>query len=302
MRKFGVEIEINKIDQNIVKNLFEKDDDFATMQYVCDKLNKSDIAIRLQKWHNCHNNKTWICKPDSSCGIEICSPVSQNFIEISKVIELLSKDSNIKVNDKCSFHVHIDVSDLSDYQLASVLCWWIKFEHVFLDAMPSSRKLNKYCQCIGMSDIFQHDEIIDIENIINKLGETKYFTCNTFHLCKKNRRSIEIRIADHTACLDADYAVNWISLMLQFVDVFSKRKIPDKLVWENPKKLNYYLFNNKNTNLRNWFYSRIIKNIKSDTKNWNKVFRKKSIFEFLDIFKDLQLDKYYFVIQSLLNK
>jgi hypothetical protein len=246
--------------------------------------------VKLEDWHNTHNNQQWVCKPDASCGIEICSPVSENFLEIHKVIDFLSKDKNIKIDERCSFHVHVDISDLSENELVSVLSWWIKFEHLFFDAMPDCRKMNKYCQCIGIIDLFQHDEIVD-NKIINKLGATKYLSCNTFHFCKKNRKTIEFRIADHFACLDQNYATNWVLLLTNFISIFSQKEIPKSLCWENPSLFLDFL-SNIDIELRNWFFYRVKKNINSKIQNWDSEFRNIVKLEFNNIFKSLQLDKY----------
>jgi hypothetical protein len=303
MRNFGIEIELNSFDQRDFKNNYlQKGERPLGIEYIFNYFLNIGLDVKLDDWHNNHNNKEWICKPDSSCGIEICSPVLENFQQVEKVISFLSNDECIKIDNRCSFHVHVNVEDLEQDDILSVLCWWIKFDHLFLDAMPDCRKMNKYCQCIGMTDIFNHDDIINKE-IINKLGQSKYLSCNTFHLCRGSRNTIEFRIADADACLNIDYAKNWVLLLIHFVETFKNEKIPDSLVWENPKKLFNFLFKNENArDIRSWFLNKIKKNANSNILNWDHDFRKFSIFEFLEILNNLQLDKDYFCNSNLMNK
>ena len=304
MRNFGVEIEINSFDQrDFREQSLHKGERPEGMDYIFDNLLRMGLETKIEDWHNSHNNTNWICKPDSSCGIEICSPVSNKLEDLIKVIDFLSKDKLVKVDSRCAFHVHFDVEDLCFDELVLILCWWIKFEHIFFDAMPDSRKNNKYCQCIGITDLFEHDEVINGKNIVSKLGRSKYISCNTFHLCKGNRNSIEFRIADSEACLDVEYSKNWILLLEHFIKVSIKSDIPDSLCWENPKKfISFLLEENLDDEVKNWFFDRILKNINSNILNWNLPFRKHSILEFNEIFENLQLDKYYICNSNLLNK
>jgi hypothetical protein len=309
MRKFGVEIELNSFDQrDFKKNPLKKDELPMGMKEICSSLNEVGLSSKIENWHHTHNNKNWIIKPDSSCGIELCSPVTNDLEDITKVIELLINNKNIKVDNRCSFHVHVDVSDLLDikdymfgcdfqktsynfeisFNLAKVLSWWIKSEHLFFDSVPESRKLNQYCQCIGILDVFEHDELPNPKNIIEKLGN-KYFSLNCYHLIKGNRPTIEFRIAGSDACLDKSYVENWIELVLQFVDVTSKLQLPENFCWIDLR--DFLILMNFNDKLKFWFLEKMSKNICSNLINWDFNFRKFSILELEQIIVNLQLDK-----------
>jgi hypothetical protein len=83
---------------------------------------------------------------------------------------VFTKTSKIQSDNRCSFHVHIDVSDLSEIKLASVISWWIKCEPVFLDSVPAKRKKNQYCQFLGEMDIFDdiEDGLMSPELVVQK--------------------------------------------------------------------------------------------------------------------------------------
>jgi len=300
MRKFGVEIELNSFDnRDFKKNPLSTNEQPEGIDYVANLIRNLEKSVVVSKWQHTHNNKSWVCKPDSSCGIEVCSPVCDCVDEIVEVIDAFSKDKKIFADDRCSFHVHFDVQDCLFYDnkivdfskskdLASILAWWIKCEAVFFDSFPDSRKLNKYCQCIGLSDIFNIEEEISTIKLIEKLSD-KYFSINVFHLRKNIRPTIEFRLADCSACLDSDFANNWILFLDNFIEKAISSGNPDSLTWLDPKDFFNFIDIN-NSKIRDWFLGRIFTNINSDISCW-KFLRKNSIFEFQEILNNLQLDK-----------
>lgn len=300
MRKFGVEIELNSFDnRDFKKNPLLSNEQPDGIEYIANLIRNLEKPTVVNKWQHTHNNNVWVCKPDSSCGIEVCSPVCDRVDEIVEVIDALSKDEKIFADDRCSFHVHFNVQDCLFYNnkmvdfskskgLLSILAWWIKCEAVFFDSFPDSRKLNKYCQCIGLSDIFSVEDEVSPDKLIEKLSD-KYFSINVFHLRKNIRPTIEFRMADHSACLDSDFAVNWILFLDNFIDKAINSKKPDSLTWLDPKDVFDFLDIN-NLKIRDWFLRRIFTNINSEIPCW-KFFRKNSILEFREILNNLQLDK-----------
>lgn len=169
-------------------------------------------------------------KPDSSCGIEICSPVSKGWRgihQICRVVEALG-DKGIAADSRCSFHVHVGVSDLSIDQVASVVAHWIKCEPIFIDSFPPRRKSSKYCQSISASDLYEIEDPISSDGILSRIAKLKYLTlCIKHYMMEQNRRdSLEFRLAEEVACGDASFAKNWIRLCIQFVEETSKLPLP----------------------------------------------------------------------------
>lgn len=289
-RSFGVEFEINSFDNRDFKlnPLNNKLLELPLGIYEVGDLiyNKLQQKVFINSWGYTHNNKMWVLKPDRSCGIEICSPVSKinntnknygSLDSICKVCDLLKEDNRIICNEKCSFHVHVNVKDC-DYDVVSkILKYWIKFESVFLDSVPECRKLNKYCECIGLSSLFEYDKFYDSMTVIKKLGEHKYYTVNCFHLNKFNRNTIEFRIAENSACLDSFFVNNWVKLLIYFVEsaksapeieLYEKDNYKTGLYWldlfdllEFLKFSNNYNISEEIQQIRNWFLSRIYKNV-----------------------------------------
>ena len=243
----------------------------------------SHEPVNINKWHLTHNNSTWVLKPDSSCGIEICSPVMRGFYGVRRVaqlIEALRTNPRVHVDCRCGFHVHFDVSDLEVEEVGTVLAWWIKAETVFLDAMPVARKKNRYCQQIGVSSLFNSDSECAANDIIHKLGWHKYHTANTYHYVNGHRETIEFRVAEDAMCLNPDDAKNWICLLMHFIDRSLSKGMPPEyrnnnqwtgLCWLDFKDLmNLLGFEGEVAqplaDARSWFIRRLRKNMKTNMK------------------------------------
>ena len=326
-RNFGVEIELNSKDRrDFKKNPLKRGEhplgmmDFSkkcsnflkSYSLESDKSNL-DPNVQATAWHHTHDNDNWRIKPDSSCGMELCSRVLsgwEGIEEVCKVIEFIKRSSSVKVDSRCSFHCHIDVSDLSDAQIANILKYWIKCESVFIDSVPASRKVNRYCQAIGLTDLFEHDcDYSDID-IINSLGTMKYYSLNTYHKCRGNRNTIEFRIIESDGCINPFLVKNWIKLLLHFVGVSKWAASPRKyhpddpwssFLWLDPDEVLYFLgFAHEDYDLsdgmkqvRNWFLARLKNNIfDSDSLGlWSKMSRSQSKEKLDKVIKSMGLSE-----------
>jgi hypothetical protein len=304
MRKFGVEIELNSFDKrNFKKHPLSLNEMPKGIFYVKNLIKKYDQSVQVTKWQNTHNNKSWICKPDSSCGIEVCSPVinnSKSFKNLLKIIDKFNQDSKISVDHRCSLHVHYDVSDLiKNYEFVCILVWWIKCEMVLMDMVPFDRKINSFCQTISFLDFFNYNEKIDVKKIFNLLGRSKYFTINTYHMKNKRRNTIEFRILEGKGCVDSDLCKNWILFLNLFIEQSLRNGIPKKFYKNNYWTSFYYLetiqffdflgFLDSNLSLekkrlRDWVYQRMKQNIETNQSGfWNKKYRNFSICQLEEI-------------------
>lgn len=283
LRRFGAEIEINAFDlrNRPVGHADGKLPD--GIHYVANLVRKSlQKSVKVHKWSYDHNNTDWVIKPDSSCGMEICTPVLKGWVgvmEICKVIQALGEDHKIVADERCSFHVHVDVSDLTEKEVATILTWWVKCEPVFMDSVPASRKRNQYCQLLGQSEIFKsvEDELYSPETIIRRLGCCKYYTINTYHYTSNKRKTIEFRIMDSECCLDPWMAKNWIRLIIHFIEMAIKKGMPNEYCpgdqwsgycWLDPIDVYQFLGANSSNNLScgtrqvlEWFTDRLYLNV-----------------------------------------
>lgn len=303
-RRFGVEIELNAFDgRDFKKYPLNKGEFPEGSEYIGQAITKL-LAKRVEicKWHHTHDNTSWVIKPDSSCGIEVCSPVSKGWIglkEICQVIDMFSQDPKIMADGRCSLHVHVDVNDMCRKQgdslgrpvpggrigpldeLGTVLAYWIKCESVFLDSVPEPRKRNRYCQCIGMCDEFEAEGNYGPQDVIKILGTQKYYTINTYHLCQHKRTAIEFRIVENEGCKDPYLVKNWVRLLVHFIEVAKRHPFPleyapgDKwsgLLWLDPEDVmtllgfvGGYELSRGLEQTRNWFLARLNRNLQGNT-------------------------------------
>lgn len=280
-RRFGVELEVNAFD-GLDRPLTGLPDGIGYIGNLVAKTCDKPVYICDWGYNSTNNNLTWIVKPDSSCGIEICSPVVKGVLGISEtaqVVSALGKDDNVVSDDRCSFHVHVEVADCNDIELATILAYWIKSELVFVDSVPALRKKNRYSQLIAVSDFLEHDSSFAPEKLISILGRTKYNTINTYHMNKGRRQTIEFRIMEGTACTDPTLAENWIKLLLHFVDRAKSQDPPGPYVigdqWSSFVLLDPfdvfeflgfnggYELSSDLQQVKNWFLKRLEQNSKS---------------------------------------
>jgi hypothetical protein len=288
-RRFGLEIEVNAADsRDFVLFPLAKGELPLGIDYIGDAIKEiTKKPVIVEKWHYTHNNQAWVLKPDRSCGIEICTPVSKGWYGIREIENVVNKLAEICIGDhRCSVHVHVEVADCTPRDIASILAWWIKCEPVFIDSVPASRKRNRFCQSLGTTDLFDLDE--GVGNLFNDLAVHKYFTINTYHMSQHKRKTIEFRIME--ASFDCYSITKWIQLLIHFVDTAKNKKCPSRYREGNPMtglvwldlidvmKILGFMNNNLSKtmeDLRNWFLYRIMDNINTDFKGlWSNEFRK----------------------------
>lgn len=261
--RFGVEIELDSLDK---RNFIERPLAPGEMPKGCDLISEVmsglGMEVQVHGWKHNHNNSVWVCKPDSSCGMELCSPVLEEgqIDEIAVVLDALSAHEEITAGHNCAFHVHVDVSHLipgipdSSESLCAVLAWWVKCEPVMLDSVPSRRRNSRFCRCIGFTDLFGHDERVVPLMAVSKLRE-KYLTLNTTHLVARKRNSIEFRILEGTK--DSVLAVNWVRFLLNFVGKAAAAGIPKDYRWVSFEEVRSLVDSDA---LSRWIGGRILQN------------------------------------------
>lgn len=284
-RRFGIELEINAFDG---RNRPENGKRVAGIETVAKLVNKfCSTGAEVRDYEHTVGNTAWHIKPDSSCGMEIVTPPMKGWrglLEVCKVVEGLAAQKEIKADSRCSVHVHIEVADLDDNALATVLAYWIKAEPVFLDAMPKERKRNRYCQSLGLNPKFDTDDYLKPSQLIEELGDVKYYTLNTNQMVKArkqggSRPTIECRIGEASGCTDAFLIKNWTRLLIHFIEMTRNLPYPEPyekgkdavrnwLTWLDPPEVmgilgfdGKYELSNGLQQTKNWFLARLAKNL-----------------------------------------
>lgn len=298
-RPCGVEIELNSFDGLEMAPLGRQPDGIHYIGNLISKTLGQYVEIReygYTSWYS--SSGYWVLKPDNSCGIEACSPVVQGWndlLNLCRVIDAFQKDSHINANTNCSFHLHVNLQDLTDLEVCNILKWWIKCEPVFFDSISDDRKNNKYCQFIGLWDWLEND--IENSKLFEILGIGKYYSVNIYHLYYGERHTMEFRLGENSLCRNSFFAKNWVKLLLYFLEI-AKSKTVDNLNWLDVKEVFDFLGffqNNLSPGLiqtRDWFLGRLYYNSSSCLNgffNEARIVTKKQIGELLKSFPDFNL-------------
>jgi len=257
-RKFGVELEFNSnsiINRNWLKKRIQE------------SLNSQNILyhrVEIKNWERTYNNNyVWVCKTDSSCGYEVCTPPFSgiNDLEVlGKVCEHL-KSSGAVFDDRCGLHVHLSLEDFNNGQMFNMLLYWIKIEHNIMHAHPISRQENfRYCPAA-------------ISKIQNWKSDSQYSGRDLYSILLKNRgainvrnwseqKTIEWRMGEMT--LDSDSIKNRIRFLIWFVDICKYLPRPENLNLLTPKQMIRFLgLWNDETGMVNKVFSPDVKSMRS---------------------------------------
>lgn len=300
-RRFGSELEILAFDGKNRPAGGEQEKPVGTDYVIALIKGNVDENVTWRVYEHTHNNDCWVVKPDSSCGLEICTPVYRNWRGIRKicqVVDAFRKDPSIAVDDRCSVHVHIDISDLTIEQLGTLVAMWVKCESVFIDLVPNNRKNNRYCQFLCLRDIFDTDIYLSPEETVCAIGDVKYFTANSCQWKEGNRKTLEFRIIEGEGCKDPYLIKNWLRLILHFVERASKFNFPspycpgDQWSWicmldvsDVLKVLGFYPgqyeLSNGLTETRNWMLARLNKYTATNGFRWRSYVELQNIISIL---------------------
>jgi len=204
-RKFGVEIEFLHLEG-------------CSQSDVARVVSAHGVECQLASYG--HNTVSyWKVVPDSSCGLELVSPVlsgEAGLNEIKAVCQALS-EIGAKVNKRCGLHVHVDGRDLSNSQIAKVFLNYAKYEAVFDSLVPQSRRGNNNSFSKSIQTVFNMEagymkSFVKAPALVNFMD--RYHKVNLEALARHG--SIEFR--QHSGTTDADKIINWVVLVIGFVE------------------------------------------------------------------------------------
>lgn len=224
--KFGIEFEMLAADGKLKP---EKGKDPAGIDKVALLIYNATGGdeVSIKSYEHTINNNDWVCKYDSSCGIEVCTPVLQGTGDLAKVVkvtEAFGRSNDVNVDEKCSVHIHVGISDYNTAQIASILKFFIQSELVFLDSVPEDRKCNKYCFSIGLRVMVEDNSVLTPEQLLNTISVTKYNPLNIRQYIVDGRKSIEFRIAEGKMVKDPFGMKCWSKLIMYCFHIASQIK------------------------------------------------------------------------------
>lgn len=304
-RRFGIELEINAFDGKNRPDPGQKPAGIEQVGMLVAKNSSEGVDIR--DWEHTHNNDLWVIKPDSSCGMEVCTPIYkgwQGLKRVCEVVEAFGKDTKIKVDQRCSVHVHVEVGDYTPEQLGSIISYWFKCEPLFMDSVPVHRKRNRYCQYMGFNNLVQVETRTTAAELIRRIGTVKYYSLNTKQMQTNGRKTVEFRIIEGDGCKDPFLIKNWIRLLIQFTEMAAQRPMPgpfeqgdqwSSFCWLDPedvfKVLGFdpaeYELSPGLQQTRNWFMARLQANMSKDVDSGYRQFAYCEFLKMLERYREL---------------
>lgn len=291
-QRFGIELEYNSFSEKNEENKLPLGI-LEAADVLKDCLKKT---VYVSTWHTTVGNDYWIIKPDSSCGFEICSPIlksSEDLKNVKKVIKNLRKKGIFLSDKRCSLHVHFELKDISNEYLSNLIISWARLELFFFLLLPNYRKQTNYAQMLSLSPLFfsKNSKNLNLtqETIVNFIKEYKFYSINLYHLKKSNRRTIEFRIMDSSACLNEEYAFYWLVLL-------------NKFIFQSEGK-NYFIDGILDSNFIGWLNfedSLNLLDIKKDSKVFN--FCKSRFYNYSLDSKDLTMSVFKNIFETYIDK
>lgn len=232
-RRFGVELEFsNLISQAKLRDIISK----------CDGTKK--VQVTGSYAHDFDNN-FWHVKADRSCGeivgqlgweitSYVCSGV-KDIIKIVNVVDELEKNK-VPTNNRCAFHVHVEIKDFNIDQFANAVAQWIKIESIMEQMLPQHR-ITKYCvpltqsfaKKIDFSKKYTSEELVKIikpKSMSDKERRVSMNFCNYFS--SEARRTLELRLPENS--VNSYHIKNWIKFFVFFIENTLKMPCPDNLL------------------------------------------------------------------------
>lgn len=145
-------------------------------------------------------------------GKEYVSPVlygNDGLAEIERFCACAAKHG-VSVDKRCGYHLHLDMRDMSNRQIAKILLAYHRSYSIFWERIvPASRRGNSYCRPI--TDFHRIDDLYD-ERL--SIPFDRYCFIN---VCALNKHgTLEVRL--HSATFDACKIINWIVAHIRFTE------------------------------------------------------------------------------------
>ena len=216
--RFGVEIEAYN----------------CTQEKLLHELSEAGIRVAIEGYTH-RTTEHWKLVTDSSLSgndtFELVSPIlagEAGLKELETVCWVLDL-CDVKVNDSCGFHVHMDAAGFSMETWKNLALTYKHLEPVIDSFMPGSRRNNQYCQSLhGISDraIRDASTITDLQCVFNN---RRYYKLNLEAYSR--HQTVEFR--QHSGTTNYTKMEKWIRFLNGLVTFASAASLPDRTTWES---------------------------------------------------------------------
>ena len=238
--------------------------------------------------HGRGTSTNWKIVPDSSimCGpslpdcntLELVSPILAGGVGLTQTSAILKGlgaiRPSLKVNKSMGFHVHVDVSSLTQDQLIKVCQNFVKYEAAMDSFMPLSRRTgspqcDQYFQSnrgsVSHNNVLTNRQCLtglaacaDLASLVHMMNaHGRYYKLNLQNLMTGRQPTIEFR--QHSATANYEKVSAWVRLCLLFVANSAKLQAPK--AFKQSRSLDYqfealFQFVIKDRALRNYYRAR----------------------------------------------
>lgn len=174
--------------------------DGAPIVDIINNLSENGIEVR-QESYNHETRSWWKMTTDSSCGMELVSPILNDLTYRSTRAAMSSiVNGGGTVNRQCGFHVHIEPSIPTDRDdaLQVVDLYNQAFDSILRPMLSASRLDNQYCRRFDVDDYPDDDD-----------EDNRYVAVNLTSLSRYG--TIEFR--QHQGTLNSTKALAWMQMM-----------------------------------------------------------------------------------------
>lgn len=198
-RNFGVEIEAYN----------------CTRERLARELREAGINVAVEGYNHVDHADHWKLVTDGSLTgnntFELVSPIlhgEEGIKELECVCWVLDF-CDVKVNDSCGFHVHMDAADFDINTWRNLAVTYQRLERVIDSFMPAGRRNNRYCKPIsGISErkILQASSIADLRGAFQ---HDRYHKVNLEAYAR--HRTVEFR--QHSGTISFTKMTNWVHFL-----------------------------------------------------------------------------------------
>jgi len=220
--------------------------------------------------HTNDNFNNWVCKTDSSCGIELVSPILHGPSALKKATNILPmlQSAGFTIGNSCGQHVHVEIADFTPEQVGTLAAYWFKIERLVLNGVPSHRRNNRYCQLLTQfNGNLEPDMTYSPDYILSNMVRGR----NAINLGNWNNGcgTIEFRFGEMT--FDSELIKNRVRFMIWLVEMCKILPPPQNLkwfspkeamsifgLWEDPTSIIKYQYSPAVQSMRKWFLKQIV--------------------------------------------
>lgn len=223
-RRFGIEYEFSNSQNH--------------REIMADILQDNNISCRVVGYERTRgDHQHWVAKTDSSCGIELVSPILKGGAQLKQATDILTplRNGGLRINNCCGQHVHIEVSDYNEEKMGILASYWIKIERCISNGTPHHRRENEYCRLSEtLFDDIVPDQRYNPSEIYNRARRRRHSALNLGNF-NGSSGTVEFRFGEMT--FDSNVIKNRIRFLIWFVEICKILPCPNNLNWLSPKEI-----------------------------------------------------------------